>query len=302
MQHCLQTHLQDCGDRTPRGLEAPDSPNQASFCQVVGVRIMFVLSQEFVHHMRTLKAQGGLVMINLDLEKAYYRLDWGFLKESLTDAGLPKRLVKVIMELVTVGSCWLIWNGECTNTIKPSRGLWEGCPLLPYLFVLCIEKLGQWIAQKVAEGRLKDVKASRYSPGLNHLFFADDLLLFAEARGDQLVCLKEGLKQFCCCSGQMINYQKSSIFFSSNVAEKEANRPSELLGIPMKKELDRYLGHHIVLKGRDRERHIVLLQKIQSKVAGWKLQCLSRAGRLTLAQSVLGSIPMFNMQLECRPS
>lgn len=145
------------------------------------------------------------------------------------------------------------------------------------------------------------MKASWNGPGLNHLFFADDLLLFVEAREDQLMCLKEGLDIFCSCLGQRINFHKSSIFFSSTVSEEEARQLSAVMEIPMKKEVEKYLDHHIVVKGNDKERHKELILRMQRRVAGWKLHCLSMVGRLTLVQSVLGSMPVFNMQLERLP-
>lgn len=105
--------------------------------------------------MRTSKARVGSVVIKLNLEKACDKLEWGFLNETLLDVGLPKCLVTMIMKLVSAGAYRLVWNGECTDCIGPSTGLgqlhsipllMQGCPLSPYLFIICVEKLGQWIA------------------------------------------------------------------------------------------------------------------------------------------------------------
>lgn len=93
-----------------------------------------------------------------------------------------------------------------TNVIKTSMGLRQGDPLSPYLFVLFMEKLGQWLQGKVGEGRLREVRASRNEPGLSHLFFANDLLLFSEACEEQFACVREGLELFCKRSSQGINY------------------------------------------------------------------------------------------------
>lgn len=64
-----------------------------------------------------------------------------------------------------------------------------------------MERLEQWVQRKVNEGRLREMRASRSGPGLNYLFFADDLLFFSEAYEDQLLCLREGLERFCSSSG-----------------------------------------------------------------------------------------------------
>lgn len=151
--------------------------------------------------MKLTKARKGLVIIKIDLEKAYDRLEWDFIEETMRDAGLPQSLVLVIMKMVSSGSCRLIWNGEMTDALRPSRGLKEDDPLSPYLLILFMKKLGQWIQRRVEEGRLREVKASCNGPGLNYLIFAVDLLLFSEADDEQLRCIKEGLQLFCGNSG-----------------------------------------------------------------------------------------------------
>lgn len=132
-------------------------------------------------------------------------------------------------------------------------------------------------------------------------FFTDDLLIFFKAKEDQLECIKEGLDQFCKCSGNASIFHKSSMFISPNILEVEAERLSVKMGIPRRKEIGKYLGHFIVQDDKNKDRHKELLQRVHSKVDGWKLNCLSKARRITLAQSVLGSLPIFNMQLERLP-
>lgn len=126
----------------------------------------------------------------------------------------------------------------------------------------------------------------------------DGLLMFSEACKEKLLCIKEGLEAFCKCSGQRINFQTSSMLFSSNVSDAEAERLSNVVGIPLTKKVDKYLGHLISMDGKNREQHKELLQMVQNRIEAWKLRCLSRAGSLTLAQSMLGSLPIFNMQAE----
>lgn len=182
------------------------------------------------------------------------------------------------------------------------RGVTAGGPTFSIFFVLCMEKLGHWLRKKVVEGRLREVKASRGGIGLSFLFFADDLIVFSEASEDQMNCVKEGLEEFCKCSGQRINFAKSSLYFSSNVQDEEADRLSRVMRIPRTRKVGKYLGHHITVDDKNRERHKELLQRVYNRIEGWKLRLLSRTGRITLAKSVVGSMPIFNMQIECLPS
>lgn len=88
------------------------------------------------------------------------------------------------MNLINNSSCCLVWNGEITETIKPSRGLRQEDPMWLYIFIFCLEKLGHWIHKKMEEGIWRPLKASRGRMGVPHFFFADDLLLIAEAEMD----------------------------------------------------------------------------------------------------------------------
>lgn len=98
-----------------------------------------------------------------------------------------------------------------------------------------------------------------------------------------------------------MNYEKSSVLSSANVQAAEAKRLSELVGVPRTDRLGKYLGHHVLHSGRNWEGHRALVDRVQSKLEGWKVKCLLRGGRIMLAQSTLMSIPIFLMQLEQLP-
>lgn len=141
-----------------------------------------------------------------------------------------------------------------------------------------MDRLSQWIKMKVGKRRWKPLKASRGGVEISRLFFADDLLLFVEAREDQVDCIREGLTAFCKASEQKVNFDKSMIFIFSNVVEQEAEALCRRMGVPRTTELGRYLGHHLVQKGRNRYGYSEIIQKVKDKLDGWKSKCLSRAG------------------------
>lgn len=113
--------------------------------------------------------------IKIDLEKAYDRLKWIFVKDTLED------VVSLIWHYVTTSRMWLFWNGEAFEDFYPSRGIMQGDPISPYLFVLCLERLFHLIDQTVSNNFWRPVQISRRGPKISHLAFADDLILFAEA-------------------------------------------------------------------------------------------------------------------------
>lgn len=161
-----------------------------------------------------------------------------------------------------------------------------------------MERLSHWIQIEVEKGVLKPIKASWSGPGISHIFFVDDILLFAEARENQVACIKKGLGIFCKASGQLVGFGKSTIFFSLNLTDEIAEELSANMGIFRTRDLGKYLGFHINQEGRNTRAHQMILQKVNKKLSGWKSLCLSRAGRLTLAQLVINTIPIFIMQLE----
>ena len=91
--------------------------------------------------------------IKVDLEKAYDNLSWNFIHETLRVIGLPQDMIHVIMDCITIVSMQRLWNGELTESFSLSRGIRQGDPLSPYIFVMCIERLSHGIDQVVQNGR-----------------------------------------------------------------------------------------------------------------------------------------------------
>lgn len=133
---------------------------------------------------------------------------------------------------------------------------------------------------------------------VSHLFFGDNLLLFAEATPEQAGCIRDGLLSICRASGQKVSYDKSMLLVYPNIEMQAAVELSTKLGIPLTLELGRYLGHHLIYKGRSGSRQCTLLEKVKGKLEGWKSSCLSRAGRLTLAKSVLSNMVAFTCSVK----
>lgn len=147
-----------------------------------------------------------------------------------------------MMHCISTGSMSLLWNGERSSSFAMTRGVRQGDPISPYIFVFCLERVGHLIDKAVLSGRWKPIQVARGGPKLSHLFFADDILLFAEVSQSQLLMVKKCLDLFCGASGQRVSLSKSKLFFSHNVRgqlEELLNRES---GIPSTRHLGLYLG------------------------------------------------------------
>ncbi|CAL9022282.1 unnamed protein product [Prunus brigantina] len=131
-------------------------------------------------------------------------------------------------------------NGELIESFTPRKGIRQGDPLSLYLFVLCIEKLSHIIVDVVGKHKWKFVKSSQYGHTVSRLFFADDLILFAEASPDRVVTspyqarlMKQCLELFCKVSGQIVNFEKSAIYCSPNTCKDMATDISHICGSPL---------------------------------------------------------------------
>ena len=140
------------------------------------------------------------------------------------------------------------------------------------------------------------IKLSRDGPALSHLYFADDLILFAKATTEQVQVIKGALDIFCKSSGQKVNFSKSCVFFSKKVPHLRRNELSQELGIKLTSDLGRYLGVPLLHNKCSKQYFQFVLDRMETKLNGWNMQNLSLAGRCTLAQSVLASIPSYPMQ------
>jgi hypothetical protein len=130
---------------------------------------------------RNTKIANDFCAYKLDLSKAYDRVDWCYLQGALLKMGFHHKWVKLVMECVTSVSFCIRINGELTDRFKASRGLRQGDPLSPYLFLFVAEGMTKILDRAVYRQELKDLKICRSAPSVSHLLFADDSLLFFQA-------------------------------------------------------------------------------------------------------------------------
>lgn len=101
-----------------------------------------IIAQEIIHTVIGNRGQMGYMAIKIDLEKAYDRLQWHFVRDMLHLYKFPKSLTKLILSCVSSSSISILLNGGKLESFLPSRGIKQGDPLSPYLFIICMEILG----------------------------------------------------------------------------------------------------------------------------------------------------------------
>ena len=158
--------------------------------------------------------------LRIDLEKTFDRLEWSFIREVLVHFDFPSNLIAIIMDCISSTSVSVLFNGGKLPTFSPSCDIWQGDPISPYIFIMCLEYLGLLIHDKTANNSWKPIKASRFGPTFSHPFFADDLMLFSQASLKNSETIDEVLTTFCQLSGQKIGKEKSRVLFSKNTSEE----------------------------------------------------------------------------------
>ncbi|XP_074267339.1 uncharacterized protein LOC141590668 [Silene latifolia] len=272
------------------------SENQSGFVPGRQISDNIVVFQETIHTMKKKRGNKGLMAIKIDLEKAYDRLKWDFIRDTLLDMHFPTLMVDTVMECVTSATMQILWNGEPSEKFKPTRGVRQGDPLSSYLFVMCLEKLQQAIDVEVRDKNWKPIPICKDGPLISNLFFADDMVLFAEANITQAQVIKEVLDHFCQASGEKVSTAKSKIFFSSNTTGNDQEDISSLLGFDITDDLVTYLGVPTINGRVTRATFAHLEEKFNKRLAGWQTKHISLAGRATLVQSTLSTLANYYMQ------
>jgi hypothetical protein len=205
------------------------------------------------------------------------------------------------MMCVTSAKYSVLINGVPCGHITPSRGLRQGDPISPYLFLICAEVLSSMLTRANSDGLLSGIPTSKRGPHINHLFFADDSLLFCRASTTQWNNLVEILKKYEEASGQKMNNDKTSVFFSKNTTLEERSQVLELAAIPATQRYDTYLGLP-ALVGKSRTTAFrSIIERVRKCLQDWKLKFLSQAGKEILLKAVVQAIPTYCMNIFLLP-
>lgn len=243
----------------------------------------------------------GDVALKIDISKAYDRVDWSYLKRILLKFGFSPQWVKWIMMCVVSVTYSVRVNEDLIGPITPQRGLRQGDPLSPYLFILCAEGLSATINSTCLNGNLHGNQVCRVAPPVS-LLFADDSLLFCRATVAERGHLRSILDTYENVSGQAINYAKSGIYFCKNVREELRIELSAILGVNNSLNTGRYLGLPSLIGRKKKEIFNHIKERLWKKLQGWSEKKLSKAGKKVLIKAATQAIPSYCMTMFLLPS
>eukprot|EP00253_Pinus_taeda_P025252 PITA_25252 len=151
------------------------SSEQFAFLHHRQIHEAIATTQELIHTLQTKKQKG--MILKIDLSKAFDRANWLYLRLLLTHLGFPYEFIKWTMSCITDVSYSVLLNGEATPFFSSERGLRQGCPLSPLLFLLIMEGLSRIITSARDRQHLIGIKIVD-NFFLTHLLFVDDILIF----------------------------------------------------------------------------------------------------------------------------
>jgi hypothetical protein len=240
------------------------------------------------------KRKQQAVLMKIDISKAFDSLSWEFLLEVLRRRGFGVLFRNLICSILRSTFTGIMINGERGNRVHLARGVRQGNPLSPTLFILAMDTLQAAVQWVVDHGLLSDLGLHHKVPRVS--IYADDAVLFFRPSSGDMEVIKTLLEAFAVTSGLKVNMQMSHatcIRCDDDTAQRVANFynciqksfPIVYLGLPLS-------------TGRLRRTDVLpLIDKYSGKLKGWKPRFLMTGGRLSLTRSVLMALPLHLMSV-----
>lgn len=145
-----------------------------------------IISYEIMHYLkRKYRGKGGFMAVKIDMSKAYDRLEWGYLRALLLHLGFDEKWVKLIMTCVESVTYSIMYQNKELGLILSGRGIRQGGPLSPYLFILCSEGLSALFKVFECSSLIHGCRVARRAPIITHILFADDCYVYFRATEEE---------------------------------------------------------------------------------------------------------------------
>jgi len=248
------------------------------------------VANETVDYLKKDKKSG--VLVKVDFEKAYDSVDSKFLYYMMGRLGFSCkwiRWIRACMESTTVS---VLVNGSPTEEFRPKRGLRQGDPLAPFLFLIVAEGLTGLVREAKRANVFSGVTVGTGRVKVDLLQFANDTLFFCEPFLHNVLAVKAMLRSFEMISGLRVNFRKSAIG-AVGISQLDKLVYSKCLNCRQIELPFKYLG--ITIGGNPRRITFwnSIVDKIKSRLSSWKGRLLSMAGRICLIKFVITALPLF---------
>jgi hypothetical protein len=273
--------------RLQQQVSSPVDVDQTGFIKGRSISENFVYATELIQCCH--KSKPPTIVLKLDFAKAFDSVCWGSLLAVLRVRGFPDKWCGWIRQLQEIAKSAVLLNGVPGRWISCRRGLRQGDPLSPYLFILVADVLQIMLTQ---DATLRHpLAADRPCAVLQH---ADDTLIVASASSDAVQRLKELLGSFSQATGLAINYSKSTLV-PMNVPLHEIDHFVDVLGCAQGTFLQTYLGLPLSNEKLNLAAFSPLISSADKYLSGWRASLLNHQGRLVLVNAVIDSLPVYAM-------
>ncbi|WVZ53334.1 hypothetical protein U9M48_004295 [Paspalum notatum var. saurae] len=257
-------------------------PSQTAFLPGRNIMEGAVVLHETLHELHKKNLNG--VIFKIDFEKAYDKVRWDFLQQTLRMKGFSATWCNWIRSFVQGGNMAVNVNGQSGSYFQTRKGLRQGDPLSPILFNIVADMLAIIINRVKNEGQVNGAIPHLVDDGLSILQYAEDTVIFLDHDLEKAKNMKILL-----CVFEKLSAQECEKAYSELFGCKSRSFPFRYLGLPM---------HYRKLRNSD-WRHVE--ERFEKRLIGWKGKMLSVGGRLVLINSVLSSLPMFMLSVFAIP-
>ncbi|XP_070021835.1 uncharacterized protein [Nicotiana sylvestris] len=270
-------------ERLVKFLPCMISEEQEGFVKGRNIVENILLTQEIVTDIRLRTKAGPNVILKLDMTKAYDRLSWLFLTKVLRKMGFTERLIGIVFGLVSNNWYSILINGQAHGFFKSSRGVKQGDPVSPTLFILAAEALSRGLNALHTNLYFCGFGMPKWSPKINHLAYADDMIIFSSSDETSLMLIMQVLKAYEAASGQLVNKTKSVVYLHHLTDMEVFSKVERIRGIHRNDFPIIYLGCPIFYARRKLEYYQPLFTKFfwSSTVGGtsrrwasWNTLCM----------------------------
>ncbi|VFR02708.1 unnamed protein product [Cuscuta campestris] len=222
------------------------SEEQAAYVPGREMLDQILITKELVHNINR-KAKGGNLIIKLDLAKAFDKVKWSYLLDILQRFGFCSQFINMIENLLVSSKYSILLNGKPCGFFGQSRGIKQGDPLSPLLFIIGNEGFSRNLNNLFLKSIVDRFNCGRHSIPITHLSYAYDMIIFSSGDFRSISNLMKFLNTYQLVSGQTINYHKSSFMVGKKVNTLQITKLEKIMNMSHRKFPFIYLGTPIDL-------------------------------------------------------